>query len=80
MNAKQAKKLKDNHTWFLGSISQFKQPNQKSREALDSRSVKIGSHELNIHSNLKDIACKISAVMVNFLFSIKWVFQLIISA
>ncbi|XP_073292764.1 uncharacterized protein [Primulina huaijiensis] len=57
------KKLKDNHAWFLCSISQFKQPNQKSREALDSRSVKIGSHELNINPKLKDIACKISAVM-----------------
>ncbi|XP_073159038.1 uncharacterized protein [Henckelia pumila] len=58
-----ANKLKDNHAWFRGTISQFKQPNQKSREALDSLSVKIGSHELIIHPKLKDIACKISAVM-----------------
>ncbi|KZV41118.1 hypothetical protein F511_09314 [Dorcoceras hygrometricum] len=58
-----ANKLRDNHAWFLGSISKFKQPNHKSREALDSLSVKIGSHELNIHPKLKDIACKISAIM-----------------
>ncbi|KAL3843385.1 hypothetical protein ACJIZ3_000788 [Penstemon smallii] len=57
------KKLKDNYSWFLETVSLFKPPNQKSKEALDSPRVKIGSHELNVQSELKDIALKISSVV-----------------
>ncbi|KAI3446215.1 hypothetical protein Pfo_002880 [Paulownia fortunei] len=57
------KKLKVNHAWFLDSISQFRSPNQKSREALDSPWVKIGSHELNVQPELKDAALKISSIL-----------------
>ncbi|KAL0383983.1 UNVERIFIED_CONTAM: hypothetical protein Sradi_2792600 [Sesamum radiatum] len=57
------KKLKDNHTWFLDTILQFKSPNQRSREALDSPRVKIGPHELNVQPELKDSALKISSIM-----------------
>ncbi|KAL0422870.1 UNVERIFIED_CONTAM: hypothetical protein Slati_3309900 [Sesamum latifolium] len=57
------KKLKDNHTWFLDTILQFKSPNQRSREALDSPRVKIGPHELNVQPELKDAALKISSIM-----------------
>ncbi|KAK9287536.1 hypothetical protein L1049_015957 [Liquidambar formosana] len=54
------KKLKDNHAWFLDTVSLFKPPNQKSREALNSQEVKIGSHQLTIQSQLKDAALRIS--------------------
>ncbi|XP_011088558.1 uncharacterized protein LOC105169752 [Sesamum indicum] len=57
------KKLKDNHAWFLDTILQFKSPNQRSREALDSPRVKIGPHELNVQPELKDAALKISSIM-----------------
>ncbi|XP_042000669.1 uncharacterized protein LOC121750240 isoform X1 [Salvia splendens] len=57
------RKLKDNHSWFLDTVSQFKPPNQKSREALDSPRVKVGPHELNIQPKLKDAALKISSIL-----------------
>ncbi|KAK4437676.1 hypothetical protein Salat_0101600 [Sesamum alatum] len=57
------KKLKDNHAWFLDTILQFKSPNQRSREALDSPRVKIGPHELNVQPELKDAALKISSIL-----------------
>ncbi|KAL2537742.1 hypothetical protein Fot_19133 [Forsythia ovata] len=56
-------KLKDNHTWFLDTVLLFKPPNQKSKEALDTQKIKIGSHELNIQPELKDMALKISSVL-----------------
>ncbi|XP_047941076.1 uncharacterized protein LOC125188339 isoform X2 [Salvia hispanica] len=57
------RKLKDNHAWFSDTVSQFKPPNQKSREALDSPRVKVGPHELNIQPKLKDAALKISSIL-----------------
>ncbi|KAK4401435.1 hypothetical protein Sango_0884200 [Sesamum angolense] len=57
------KKLKDNHAWFLDTILQFKSPNQRSREALDSPRVKIGPHELIVQPEFKDTALKISSIM-----------------
>ncbi|KAL8556343.1 hypothetical protein ACS0TY_003962 [Phlomoides rotata] len=57
------RKLKDNHAWFLDTLSQFRSPNQKSREALDSSCIRIASHELNIQPELKDAALKISCIL-----------------
>ncbi|KAL3515020.1 hypothetical protein ACH5RR_021922 [Cinchona calisaya] len=57
------KKLKENHAWFLDTVTMFKPPDQKSREALDSKQLKIGSHELNIQTHLKDTALKISSLL-----------------
>lgn len=54
------KKLEDNHEWFLRTVSHFKPPNQKSREALNSKQVEIGSHQLTIQPELKDAALRIS--------------------
>lgn len=42
----------------------FKPPDQKSREALDTKRLRIGSHELNIQNVLKDPALKISSLLV----------------
>ncbi|GFP89006.1 nucleoporin nup188 homolog [Phtheirospermum japonicum] len=57
------KKLKDHHVWFSDTIAQFRSPNQKSREALDSPCIKIGMHELNVQPELKDTALKISPIL-----------------
>ncbi|BFG42271.1 hypothetical protein CerSpe_285450 [Prunus speciosa] len=57
------KKLKDNHTWFVDTLSHFKPPNENSREALNSQQVKIGSHQLDIKPELKDKALKISSYL-----------------
>ncbi|CAA3010617.1 Hypothetical predicted protein [Olea europaea subsp. europaea] len=57
------KQLKDNHAWFLNSILLFKPPNQKSKEALFAQKIKIGSHEVNVQPELKDVALKISSVL-----------------
>ena len=67
----QEKKLKDNHAWFLETVRMFKPPDQKSREALalDSKQLKLGSHQLTIQPALRDAALKISSLLVNFPFS-----------
>ncbi|XP_058213125.1 uncharacterized protein LOC131325082 isoform X1 [Rhododendron vialii] len=57
------KKLKDNHAWFLDTVSCFKPPNEKSREALNSRQVNAGSHKLTVEPELKDVALKISSIL-----------------
>lgn len=57
------KKLKDNHAWFLDTVSRFKPPNEKSKEALDSRQVSVGSHKLTVEPELKDAALKISSIV-----------------
>ncbi|CAK8576856.1 unnamed protein product [Lathyrus sativus] len=59
-----AKKLKDNHAWFLNALYCFKPPNQKSKEALNSKKLKIGSHQLTIQSHLKDKALQISSCLL----------------
>lgn len=62
----QTKKLKDNHDWFVHTVSRFKPPNEKSREALNSsQQLKIGSHQLNIQPDLKDKALEISPLLVS---------------
>ncbi|KAL5055383.1 hypothetical protein RYX36_036065 [Vicia faba] len=58
------KKLKDNHAWFLNALSCFKPPNQKSKEALNSKKLKIGSQQLTIQSLLKDKALQISSCLL----------------
>lgn len=58
------KKLDDNHAWFLDTVSLFKKPNEKSRVALDSQEVKIGSHTLSIQPELKAKALKLSYYLV----------------
>ncbi|KAL8188648.1 hypothetical protein R6Q57_029668 [Mikania cordata] len=58
-----ANKLKENHLWLLNSVSLFKSPNQKSREALDSQQVQIGSHQLTIQTKFKELALKISSTL-----------------
>ncbi|MCD9643138.1 hypothetical protein HAX54_030315 [Datura stramonium] len=54
------KRIKDNHAWFLDTISLFKPPNQKSREALDASQIKIGLHQITVETDKKEAALKIS--------------------
>ncbi|GJX61656.1 hypothetical protein Tco_0294556 [Tanacetum coccineum] len=54
-------KLRENHLWLLNSVSMFKLPNPKSRGALDSKQVKIGSRTLTIDSKFTELALKISS-------------------
>ncbi|XP_010446392.1 PREDICTED: uncharacterized protein LOC104729180 isoform X1 [Camelina sativa] len=56
-----AKKLEENHAWFVGSVSMFKSPSEKSKEALNSQVVKIKEHQLVIKPELKDKALRISS-------------------
>lgn len=58
------KKMDDNHAWFVGTVSLFKKPNEKSRVALDSQEVKIGAHTLSIQPELKAKALKLSSYLV----------------
>ncbi|KAG4985011.1 hypothetical protein JHK86_032702 [Glycine max] len=59
-----AKKLKDNHAWFVDTLTRFKPPNQSSKEALSSKTLKIGSHQLTIQPQLKDTALQISSCLL----------------
>ncbi|TKY67768.1 Nucleoporin NUP188-like [Spatholobus suberectus] len=59
-----AKNLKDNHAWFVDTLSRFKPPNQKSKEALNSKTLKIGSRQLTIQPHLKDKALQISSCLL----------------
>ncbi|GMY05517.1 nucleoporin like [Fagus crenata] len=58
-----AKKLKENRDWFVDTVSRFKSPNEKSKEALNSEVVKIGAHQLTIQSELKEKALRISSYL-----------------
>ncbi|CAN8276683.1 unnamed protein product [Cochlearia groenlandica] len=58
-----AKKLDNNHAWFVGSLSMFKPPNVKSKEALDSDVVKLKEHSLVIKPDLKEKALRISSCL-----------------
>lgn len=58
------KKLKDNHAWFVDTLSCFKPPNQKSKDALNSKNVKVGSHQMTIEPQLKDKALQISSCLL----------------
>ncbi|XP_061362673.1 uncharacterized protein LOC133306382 isoform X2 [Gastrolobium bilobum] len=59
-----AKKLKDNHSWFVDTLSRFKSPNQKSKEALNSKKLKIGHHQLTILPHLKDKTLQTSSFLL----------------
>ncbi|KAF5204491.1 nucleoporin [Thalictrum thalictroides] len=54
------KKLKNNHSWFLGTVSLFKPPNHNSKAALDSNQLNVGSHTLISQPELKDLALQLS--------------------
>lgn len=58
------KKVDANHAWFVGTVSLFKKPNEKSRVALNSQEVKIGAHTLSIQPELKAKALKLSSYLV----------------
>ncbi|KAK9164468.1 hypothetical protein Syun_005370 [Stephania yunnanensis] len=57
------KKLKNNHNWFLGTISLFKPPNEKSRASLDSSEIVVGSHRLIVKSEFKELALQVSYLL-----------------
>lgn len=61
----QAKKLKDNHGWLVDAVSRFKPPNEKSKEALNSKELHIGSRQLTVQPHLKDKALQISSCLVS---------------
>ncbi|KAK4375119.1 hypothetical protein RND71_005796 [Anisodus tanguticus] len=65
----QEKKIKEHHAWFLDTVSLFKPPNQKSREALDSSRLKIGLHQITVETDKKEAALKISSALVKISFS-----------
>jgi nuclear pore complex protein Nup188 len=56
--------LKENRDWFVDTVSRFKSPNEKSKEALNSEVVKIGAHQLTIQSELKEKTLRISSYLV----------------
>lgn len=56
--------MKENRDWFVDTVSRFKLPNEKSKEALNSEVVKIGAHQLTIQSELKEKALRISSYLV----------------
>uniref|UniRef100_A0A1J3H018 Nucleoporin NUP188-like protein n=1 Tax=Noccaea caerulescens TaxID=107243 RepID=A0A1J3H018_NOCCA len=58
-----AKKLEENHAWFVGTLSMFKSPSAKSKEALNSGVVKIKEHQLVIKPQLKEKALRISSYL-----------------
>ncbi|KAG5576284.1 hypothetical protein H5410_056418 [Solanum commersonii] len=57
------KKIKENHAWFLDTVSLFKPPNLKSREALDACRLKIGLHQITVKTDKKEAALKISSAL-----------------
>ncbi|KFK30471.1 hypothetical protein AALP_AA7G265400 [Arabis alpina] len=57
------KKLEENHAWFVNTLSMFKSPSVKSKEALNSDVVKIKEHQLVIKPELKEKALRISSYL-----------------
>ncbi|XWS67769.1 hypothetical protein CRYUN_Cryun04dG0033700 [Craigia yunnanensis] len=59
-----AKKLKENHDWFVETVARFKPPNEKSKEALmSSQKIKIGLHELTVKPDFRDKALQVSSYL-----------------
>ncbi|KAL1190225.1 hypothetical protein V5N11_016615 [Cardamine amara subsp. amara] len=58
-----AKKLEENHAWFVGTLSMFKSPSGKSKEALNSDVVKIKEHQLLIKPEFKEKALRVSSYL-----------------
>ncbi|CAA7391364.1 unnamed protein product [Spirodela intermedia] len=50
------KKLKNNRSWFLDSLTRFKPPNASSREGLNSPEISFGQKRLRIKPELREIA------------------------
>lgn len=64
LSPKLAKKLEENRAWFVETVSRFKPPNEKSKDALNSQIVKLGDHhQLSIKPELKEQALKISTYL-----------------
>lgn len=61
----QNKKVKENHGWFVDTVSRYKPPSAESREALNSPELKIGSHVLKIEPVLKEKALEVSPLLVS---------------
>ncbi|KAJ8530971.1 hypothetical protein K7X08_025702 [Anisodus acutangulus] len=57
------KKIKENHAWFVDTVSLFKPPNQKSREALDASRLKTGLHQITVETDKKELALKITSAL-----------------
>ncbi|VVB09622.1 unnamed protein product [Arabis nemorensis] len=57
------KELEENHAWFVNTLSMFKPPSVKSKEALNSDLVKIKEHQLVIKPELKEKALRISSYL-----------------
>lgn len=69
--------MEENHAWFVNTLSMFKPPSGKSKDALDSDVVKIKEHRLVIKPHLKQKALRISSHLVssyeNYTYrSVKW--------
>lgn len=58
--------MEENRSWLVETVSRFKPPNAKSKEALNSQIVKAGDHQLSIRPELKDEALKASSILVSF--------------
>ncbi|XVE48907.1 hypothetical protein DITRI_Ditri01bG0039400 [Diplodiscus trichospermus] len=59
-----AKKLKENHDWFVETVARFKPPNEKSKEALmSSQQLKIGSNELTVKPDFRDKSLLVSSYL-----------------
>ncbi|XP_021775850.1 uncharacterized protein LOC110739698 isoform X1 [Chenopodium quinoa] len=56
-------KLKQNHAWFLNTVTQFKPPSEASKSALNSEQVSVGSHKLSIKPQFKELALKLSSTV-----------------
>ncbi|KAL8137142.1 hypothetical protein V2J09_003143 [Rumex salicifolius] len=56
-----ADKLKENHGWFLDTLTRFKPPSQASREALNSPQITVGSQTLSVNSEFRGLALNLSS-------------------
>lgn len=60
--------MKENHDWFVETVTRFKPPNEKSKEALNSQQIKIGPHELTVKPDFRDKALQVSSYLVSYHF------------
>ncbi|KAG0574974.1 hypothetical protein KC19_VG307200 [Ceratodon purpureus] len=63
-DARLVEELKAHHGWLLNTLTFFKIPNEVSRNALSSSCIDVGSHPLQIKSELRDIALQVSTHLV----------------
>lgn len=62
----QAQKLKAHHGWLLNTLAYFKAPNAISKAALFTSRVDVGSHSLEVKTELRDLALQVSSHLVCF--------------